>query len=149
MWWDTKYNPTEHGDIFERQWWRLLEKDFDEWGIFWRHHVVPLTNRVTTLPEGSQRWYFFRRDSKINHDIEFLAMANYSVFYYLARTSLVIGDDSQFFPEDAFMFLRAACENAVLFIKRFTEPVTVGSTPLSATLGIDTRYRTNIPVQCS
>jgi hypothetical protein len=45
-----------------------------------------------------------------------MVMANYSVFYYLARASVVILTEPHLFPEDAFIFLRVTTENAAQFL---------------------------------
>jgi hypothetical protein len=124
MWWDDKFNLKEHGDRYERLWWHLLSIDFPELEKFWVHHVVPLTNRIDdTIKADSPKKLFLREDNKIDKDVESLIMRSYSVFYYLARASVVVLTESHLFPEDAFFYLRAATENVEDFIGKLKGPL--------------------------
>ncbi|MGH6857147.1 MAG: hypothetical protein ACRECP_05755 [Methylocella sp.] len=125
MWWDKKFNLIEHGDRYESRWWPCLEHDFSEWGKFWVHHVVPLTNRIDVrLKEDDPKKLFLRQDNRINDNVEMLIMRNYSVFYYLARACVIDLNDPYLFPEDVFFYLRAATENAEKFIGKLRGPLT-------------------------
>jgi hypothetical protein len=117
MQWDERFNLIEHGDRFERQWWPFLKNDFDKWEKFWLHHIIPLTNRIDdNIDDKEPSKLFLREDNKIDKHVESMMMANYSVFYYIARANEVVKLDSHGFPEDAFIFLQAATENARNFI---------------------------------
>lgn len=123
MWWD-KFSPEEHGDAYERVWWHFIEDDFPEWGTFWSHHIVPLTNRIVDGFQGNaQAKLHIRFDPNINSALEALVMNNYSVFYYLARSSAIVTAEPHLFLEDAFIFLRAAVENAGQFLPCFKDQV--------------------------
>ncbi|HUB64847.1 MAG TPA: hypothetical protein VL996_10480, partial [Methylocella sp.] len=106
MGWDDQFNLIEDGDPYERLWWPLLKDHFSEWERFWKHHVVPLTNRIDEkIKPFDAKKRFLRRDDKINTDIEMMAMRSYSVFYYLARASTIILFEPHLFIEDAFFYL--------------------------------------------
>jgi hypothetical protein len=124
MWWDAKFNPEEHGDAYERLWWHFIEDDFPEWGTFWSHHIVPLTNRIVDgFPGDAQARLHIRFDPHIHSAVETLVMSNYSVFYYLARSCAIVTSEPHLFLEDAFIFLRAAAENAGQFLGCFKSQV--------------------------
>jgi len=124
MWWDAKFNPEEHGDAYERLWWHFIEDDFYEWGTFWSHHIVPLTNRIVDDFQGdAQAKLHIRSDPGIHKAVEELVMSNYSVFYYLARSCAIVTSEPHLFLEDAFIFLRAAAENAGIFLGVFKSQV--------------------------
>jgi hypothetical protein len=124
VWWD-QFTLEEDGDPYERLWWHFLEKDFPEWGRFWAHHIVPLTNRIDDRFKARDRAKLFtRNDKRIDKRIEALAMANYSVFYYLARSCAIVSSEPHLFTEDAFIFLRATTENIAAFLDRFTNRLT-------------------------
>lgn len=119
MWWQKKgYSLLEHGDRYERLWWPVLRNDFPEYECFWINHVIPLTNRINPeIPETDPKWIGFRDDPKISDDLEAMARAHYSAFYFLARASLLIGYEPHIYFEDAFALLAAATENAHQFVK--------------------------------
>jgi hypothetical protein len=119
MWWQKKgYSLLEHGDRYERLWWPVLKNDFPEYERFWINHVIPLTNRINPeIPETDPRWIGFRDDPKISDDLEAMARAHYSAFYFLARASLLIGHEPHIYFEDAFALRAAATENADRFVK--------------------------------
>ena len=118
MWWKTKgYNLDEHGDRYERLWWPVLKNDFPEYERFWINHIVPLTNRINPeIPQTDPRWIGFRDDPKISDALEAMA-AHYSMFYFLARATLLIAYEPHIYFEDAFALLAAATENAERFVK--------------------------------
>jgi hypothetical protein len=118
----------EDGDPYERLWWRFLEEEFPEWERFWAHHAVPLTKRIEAKVKRKNRMYF-RDDPDIHKGVEELLMANYSVFYYLARSCVIVAAEPHLFPEDGFFFLQAALENTKRFLDAF-------ATRLAPTLGI-------------
>jgi len=124
MWWDAKFNPEEHGDAYERLWWHFIEKDFSGWRTFWSHHVVPATNRIVgDFPGDAQTKLYIRVDPHIHPSVEELVMSNYSVFYYLARSCALVTYEPHLFIEDAFIFLRAAAENAGIFLACFKSQI--------------------------
>ena len=126
MWWDTKFTPEEDGNEYERLWWHFVEADFPAWGTFWSHHIVPLTNRIVDDFKGTpQERLFIRSDPRIHASVEALLMSNYSVFYYLARSCAIVNTEPHLFLEDAFIFLRAAAENAAKFVGRFKSEIAV------------------------
>jgi len=133
MWWDDQFNLTQHGDAYERLWWPLLENHFPEWQQFWIHHIVPLTNRIDKSLKGKPEELFLRRDELIDKDVERMVMAHYSVFYFLGRASVVILTEPHLFPEDAFIFLQTACENALTLLTNFT-------IQLGPKLGVEDKY---------
>jgi hypothetical protein len=136
--WDNRFNLTRDGDPYERLWWPLLERYFSEWERFWIHHIVPLTNRVDKKHEHTPERLFLRGGGQIDERIEFMLMAHYSVFYFLGRASVAILTEPHLFPEDAFMYLQAACENVARFLTTFTADIA----PL---LRIEREYLSNIP----
>jgi len=120
MWWDKKFTLEHHGDLYERLWGHFLRRHFPEWERFWTHHIVPLTNRIDDQFAGTDRAKLFKRDDqKINPSVEHLMMRNYSVFYFLARSCAIVATEPHLFPEDAFIFLRAATENVSQFLNVF------------------------------
>jgi hypothetical protein len=121
MWWDRQFTLEQHGDPYERLWWHFLKNDFPEWERFWAHHIVPLTNRIDDkFKKNAQAKLFIRDDPKIYDGIEALMMANYSVFYYLARSCAIVASEPHLFSEDVFIFLRATTENIAKFLDVFT-----------------------------
>lgn len=116
--WD-KFNLLEHGDHYEKLWWPKVKDDFPEWEKFWAHHVVPLTNRVdNTKTKRDRKKLLLRDDKSIDSELlEPVIMRNYSVFYYLGRAKNAI-EQVHLFPEDVFIFLRAATENVEDFLGR-------------------------------
>jgi hypothetical protein len=110
----------QHGDPYESLWGHFLKDDFPEWERFWARHVVPLTNRIDDKKKNGQAKLFLRDDPTIHKGIEALMMANYSVFYYLARSCVIVASEPHLFPEDAFIFLRATTENVREFLHVFT-----------------------------
>jgi hypothetical protein len=124
MRWDTKFTPEEHGDAYERLWWHFIKVDFPAWGSFWSHHIVPLTNRIVDDFKGdAQEKLHVRSDPRIHEAVEALVMNNYSVFYYLARSCAIVSFEPHLFLEDAFIFLRAAAENAGQFLGCFKSQI--------------------------
>jgi hypothetical protein len=122
MQWD-KLTIAESGDSYERLWGHFLEDHFPEWERFWAHHVVPLTNRIDADCEIGPAKLFSREDPRIADGVEALMMANYSVFYYLARSCAIVAAEPHLFVEDAFIFLRATTENVARFMRWFKDRV--------------------------
>jgi hypothetical protein len=123
MRWD-KFTPAQDGDHYERVWWHFVEKDFPEWGKFWAHHCVPLTNRIDeSIAKNDQAKMFVRADPKISRGVEALLIRNYSVFYFLARSCAIVACEPHLFPEDGFIFLRATTENVSKFLDTFRDRV--------------------------
>src|ERR1700730_12252157 len=120
MWLDQQFTPEQHGDRYERLWWHFFKDDFPEWGTFWAHHVVPLTNRIDDDSKNTHGKLFFRNDPGIDKGVEALMMANYSVFYCLARSCAIVASEPHLFPEDVFIFLRSTTENIAKFLDTFT-----------------------------
>jgi hypothetical protein len=120
MRWD-QFTLEQHGDSYERLWGHFLKDHFPEWERFWAHHVVPLTNRIDPEFKGSgQAKLFIRDDPGIDAGVEALMMANYSVFYFLARSCAIVASEPHLFAEDVFIFLRATTENVAKFLDVFT-----------------------------
>jgi len=112
MWWDNQFNLREHGDLYEKLWWPMLSGEFPQYERLWTKHIVPLTNRIDpSITRTDEKWTAFRRDPKIDEDIEHLAMQQYSIFYFLARATLITHFEPHMFIEDAFIFLDAAASN--------------------------------------
>jgi hypothetical protein len=123
MRWD-KFTPAQDGDHYERVWWHFLKRHFPEWGKFWAHHCVPLTNRIDeNIPKNDQAKMFLRVDPKLNKGVEALVMHNYSVFYFLARSCAIVACEPHLFPEDGFIFLSATTENVAKFLVTFRDRV--------------------------
>jgi hypothetical protein len=124
MWWDQQFTPEQHGDPYERLWCHFLGRDFPEWGVFWSHHVVPLTNRIVDDFECDHAAkLYIRYDPHIFKGLEKLVMANYSIFYFLARSCAIVSSEPHLFPEDVFIFLRATTENISKFLDAFTNSI--------------------------
>lgn len=119
MWWQDKgYNLLQHGDRYERLWWPLLKNDFPEYERFWVSHIIPVTNRIdATIAQSGPKWTGFRDDPHISDDLEVMARAHYSSFYFLARANLLVTCEPHIYFEDAFSLLAAATENANRFVK--------------------------------
>ncbi len=117
MWWeDEGLSLLQHGDRFERLWWPLLEKDFPQYERFWLKHIIPLTNRIDPdIDANDPKWIGFRDDDNIKPEIESMAMAHYSVFYHLARATLIIFYEPCLYFEDAFSLLASAIYNLPRF----------------------------------
>jgi hypothetical protein len=118
MWWDNKFTLREDGDTLERLWWPLLSHYFPQYERFWIRHIVPLTNRID--PDFSNQredWFAFRTDPKIGAEVERMAMAQYSTFYFIARSALIINYEPHLYVEDAFLFLDLAIKNARSFLR--------------------------------
>jgi hypothetical protein len=118
MWWKTKgYSLVEHGDRYERLWWPALKNDFPEYERFWINHVIPLTNRINPeIPPADPKWIGFRDDPEISDDLEAMARAHYSTFYFLARATLLIAYEPHIYFEDAFALLAGVAKNAKRFV---------------------------------
>jgi hypothetical protein len=120
-WWDNAgFSLLYHGDRYERLWWPLLEKEFPEYERFWLRHIVPLTNRINLqVGHSDSKWIAFRDDPNVNPDLEKMAMAHYSVFYYLARATLLVCYEPRLYVEDAFWLLGTTIYNLERFLKKW------------------------------
>jgi hypothetical protein len=115
--WYKQFQVERDGDRYERLWWPILREEFSEWGRFWVHHIVPLTNRINhNIPATDPKKMYTREDFKMNQQIERMVMANYSVLYYLGRARAAVLTEPHLFPEDVFIFLRATTENLERFV---------------------------------
>jgi hypothetical protein len=118
MWWENKFNLRDDGDALERLWWPLLNHHFPKYEDFWRKHIVPLTNRIDPTYSREQReWFAFRNDANIGQEIEQMAMAQYSAFYFICRSALIINYEPHLYLEDAFLFLDLAIKNGRKFLQ--------------------------------
>jgi hypothetical protein len=108
-----KFSLLEHGDSFEKNWWHLLSQDFPAYEVFWHRYVVPLTNRIdrgvaADSPES------IKTRVGVSPRYEKMAMAHYSVFYYLARATQMTSD-GEIYLEDPFYLLDSCADNIHLF----------------------------------
>src|ERR1019366_7484046 len=90
-----------HGDRHEREFWPILSHRFPSYEILWRRFIVPLTNRVDPqLAARPQDWIRLRPD--VPEQFEKMAMAHYSVFYFLGRAAKRISEERAAleYPED-------------------------------------------------
>lgn len=109
-----KFNLLDHGDYYEKQWWQLVCQDFAAYETFWRRYIVPLTNRVDpSISADSDQWIGTRQD--VDSRYEKIAMAHYSVFYYLARATQLVTSPAGYFTKDAFYLLDSCADNVKLF----------------------------------
>ncbi len=118
MWWDNiGFSLKLHGDRYEREWWPLISSEFPSYEAFWIKHVVPLTSRIDfRVAQGEPRWIMMRPN--VNRILEQMAMAHYSVFYYLARTTVLLTSKEKLWFEDAFNLLRVSGYNLHLFLEQ-------------------------------
>lgn len=117
-----KFNLDDHGDRHERERWRLIRGRFDNYEIFWRLYVVPVTNRVLNPPvDGDRSWIRIRRD--IPPEWQKLALCHYSVCFRLSRAvelrleQTQIPPDKPTHPEEVIALLQTCCENVKDFYK--------------------------------
>lgn len=110
------FNLEDHGDRHERERWRLVRDRFDNYEVFWRLYVVPLTNRVLGPAAGGERsWIRLRRD--IPSEWQKLALCHYSVFCRLSRAVELrleqahSAPDKATHPEEVISVLQTCCEN--------------------------------------
>jgi hypothetical protein len=126
MWWDNKFNLRDDGDTLEQLWWPLVSRDFPQYERFWIKHIVPLTNRIDpTFSIEQQDWVSFRSDPKIAQEVEEMAMAQYSTFYFLSRSIAIINYEPHLYMEDAFLFLDLAIKKAFGFLSIWREELSV------------------------
>jgi hypothetical protein len=106
------------GDRHEQEFWPLLATRFPSYELLWRRLIVPLTSRIDprAAAEDPRKWIRFRAD--IPEKYEQMAMAHYSVFYFLGRAAdRALGDASAFeHPEDVFFLLDSSGDNFKLFL---------------------------------
>lgn len=113
------FNLLSHGDRHEREYWLLLSERFPSYEIFWQKFVVPRTQRVNQKISISQEeWVRLRND--VSSREEKIAMAHYSVFYFIGRAVSHLSKDEEgtiHYPEDVFFLLNSAIENLKTFLK--------------------------------
>lgn len=118
MWWDDKFSLRDDGETLERLWWPLIAHHFPQYERFWRKHIVPLTNRINPdFSKSQEDWLSFRSDPAIGPHVEQMAMAQYSTFYYITRSALLIMYEPHLYVEDAFVFLNLAIVNCRDFLR--------------------------------
>jgi hypothetical protein len=104
------------GDRHEKELWPLLFKDFPLYEKLWQRLIVPMTRRVDSsasiesIERNRLRMNTSQRDERI-------AMAHYSVFYFVGRARRRLANDEAALenPEDVFFLLDSAGDN----LKRF------------------------------
>ena len=80
--------------------------------------LIPLTNRMdAAIPQTDPKRIGFRDDPNISDDLEAMARAHYSSFYFVARATLLIAYEPCIYLEDAFSLLAAATENVNRFVR--------------------------------
>jgi hypothetical protein len=112
----SRFSLLAHGDRHEKELWPLLSKDFPLYEKLWQQLIVPLTRRVdprasVTSDERN------RLREKISQREETIAMAHYSVFYFIGRAVRRLRQDEAALenPEDVFFLLDSSGDN----LKRF------------------------------
>jgi hypothetical protein len=120
-WWDNAgFSLLHNGDRYERLWWPLIEREFPEYERFWVRHIVPLTNRIDPqVGHSDSKCIAFREDLNVSPHLESMAMAHYSVFYYLARATLLVCYEPRLYVEDAFGLLGTTVYNFKRFVKNW------------------------------
>jgi hypothetical protein len=126
MWWDTKFNLKDDGDPLEQLWWPLVSRDFPQYERFWIKHIVPLTNRIDPgYSKAQPDWALFRSDPIIAEELEEMAMAQYSTFYFVCRSIAIINYEPHLYMEDAFIFLDLAIKNSYGFFRVWRDGLSV------------------------
>jgi hypothetical protein len=114
-----KFTLAKHGDRWEQRWAALLQPHFPAYEVFWRRYIVPLTNRIDpsiSTPQNADFWIRLR--DPVRDVQEQLAMSHFSVFYYLARATARIHEETAIeCPEDIFALLDACGDNVRAFFK--------------------------------
>ena len=108
----SKFALMMDGDRHERELWPLLSKDFPLYEKLWQRLIVPLTRRVEpsvsvdSIDRTRLRISIAQRDERI-------AMAHYSVFYFVGRARRRLATDEAALenPEDVFFLLDSAGDN--------------------------------------
>jgi hypothetical protein len=122
--WDSldRFDLGLHGDRHEQELWPLVSGCFPSYEILWRRLIVPLTFRIDrqAASETAQRWIRFRG---IPEKYEQVAMAHYSVFYFLGRAAKRVSEGGRAFehPEDVFFLLDSVGDNLKFFLSRMHE----------------------------
>src|SRR5262249_50104072 len=78
-------------------------------------HSLPGTSFHQQQLARKEEWLSFRDDVHISRDLEHMAMAQYSTFYFICRAKLFLNNDENQDWEDAFLFLDIATKNAKSF----------------------------------
>ena len=111
------YNLETHGDSRERVLWSTMRDRLPEYETLWREFIVLLTNRVNpAVPCDCEQWIRIRDD--VRPELETIAMASYSAFYFLGRAWAEVQQEvgkmpivDSFCPEDVFALLDSSAEN--------------------------------------
>ena len=74
------------GDTLERQYHSLLDADFPRNEQFWRHFVVPLTNRIA----GDKTDSYIRSRDGVDPILQYICGANYSCFVHFALAKVFL-----------------------------------------------------------
>lgn len=110
---------SKHGDRHEREFWPLLSEKFPSYEVLWRRVVVPMTFRVDqkAAMENPKKWIRLRPGLPVKY--EEMAMAHYSVFYFLGRAMKRVTEDLKVYehPDDVFFLLHTVSDNFKWFMK--------------------------------
>jgi hypothetical protein len=115
--WLSQFTLLSNGDRHEKELWPLLSKDFPLYEKLWQRLVVPMTRRVDpSVSIASNERNRLREEVSLLY--ERVAMAHYSVFYFVGRAvrRLANDEDAMENPEDVFFLLDSAGDN----LKRFS-----------------------------
>jgi hypothetical protein len=110
------------GDRHEREFWPLVSKQFPSYEILWRWLIVPLTFRVDRRAASLdlQEWIRFRPGIPVKY--EHMAMAHYSVFYFLGRAWKRFSEGTSFeYPEDVLFLLDSVGDNFKCFLSAMND----------------------------
>jgi hypothetical protein len=90
-----RFDLGTQGDRHEREFWPLLSKRFPSYEVLWRRLIVPMTFRIDqkAAVESPKKWIRFRPGIPVNY--EKVAMAHYSVFYFLGRAVKRVTEDAR------------------------------------------------------
>ncbi len=107
----------DQGDRLEKKWWPLVGTEFPSYEVFWRHYVVPFTNRIdSSISRSGREWIRVRR-SVPDHYLQVM-MGHYSVFYRVGRASEIVARPHIEYPEDVFDLLDSAGDNLKWFLQK-------------------------------
>jgi len=118
----SEFNLLNHGDRSEREFWPLLANHFPSYAILWQRFIVPLTSRIDPQAAGDgKKWIRIRAD--IPAAYQEVAMAHYSVFYFLGRAIKRITEEESALnhPEDVLFLLDSVGDNLKFFLLKISE----------------------------
>lgn len=118
----SEFDVLNHGDRSEREFWPLLAHRFPSYEILWQQLIVSLTSRIDPQASGDcKKWIRVRAD--IPPAYEEVAMAHYSVFYFLGRAVKRIAEEESALnhPEDVLFLLDSVRDNLKLFLLKMNE----------------------------